>query len=232
MSDQQMWTAIDEYVTNLLVAPDGALEGALEASASAGLPPIAVSPPQGKLLALLVRISGAQHVLEIGTLGGYSTIWMARALPHKGHILSLEIDPRHAEVARRNLAAAGVDDVAEVRVGAALDTLPKMVDDGEGPFDLIFIDADKANIPEYFEWSVTLSKPGTVIVVDNVVRNGALLDESGEKPDVVGVRRLHEVLSTDARVSATTIQTVGAKGYDGFTMAIVNSDAAVLYESL
>jgi predicted O-methyltransferase YrrM len=228
MPDPQLWTAVDEYVTNLLVTPDDALEGALAASAAAGLPPISVSPPQGKLLAVLVEIRDAHHILEIGTLGGYSTIWMARALPAKGRLISLEVNPHHAEVARRNLAAAGVDSVAEVRVGAALDTLPKMVDDGEGPFDFVFIDADKANIPDYFEWSVTLSRPGTVIVVDNVVRNGALVDESGEKPEVVGVRRLHEVLATDRRVTATTIQTVGSKGYDGFTLAIVKVDPAVL----
>jgi predicted O-methyltransferase YrrM len=202
MPDPQLWTAVDEYVTNLLVTPDDALEGALAASAAAGLPPISVSPPQGKLLAVLVEIRDAHHILEIGTLGGYSTIWMARALPAKGRLISLEVNPHHAEVARRNLAAAGVDSVAEVRVGAALDTLPKMVDDGEGPFDFVFIDADKANIPDYFE--------------------------SGEKPEVVGVRRLHEVLATDRRVTATTIQTVGSKGYDGFTLAIVKVDPAVL----
>jgi len=221
MSDQEQWTAVDEYVTNLVVTPDAALQGALTGAAAAGLPPIAVSAPQGKLLALLVKMCGAHQVLEIGTLGGFSTIWMARALPAGGHLLSLEVNPHHAEVARGNLAAAGVDSVATIRVGAALDTLPKLLEEGAGPFDLVFIDADKANIPQYFEWSVTLSRPGTVIVVDNVVRNGALLDDSGKNADVVGVRRLHEVLAADSRVSATTIQTVGSKGYDGFTLIVV-----------
>jgi predicted O-methyltransferase YrrM len=218
---QDQWTAVDEYVTELLVRPDAALEGALASTAAAGMPPIAVSAPQGKMLALLAQLVGARQILEIGTLGAFSTIWMARALPAGGRLVSLEVDPRHAEVASANLASAGVDGIAEVRVGAALDTLPKLAEEGLGPFDLVFIDADKANIPEYFDWAVRLSRPGSVIVVDNVVRNGALLDDSGERPDVVGVRRLHELLAADERVSATTIQTVGAKGYDGFTLAVV-----------
>ena len=220
---EQQWTAVDDYVTQLLVQPDAALDEAVAATAAAGLPPIAVSAPQGKLLALLARIAGARQVLEMGTLGGYSTIWLARALPAGGRLISLEVDPRHAEIARANLAAAGVESIVEVRVGAALDTLPKLVEEGAGPFDLVFIDADKANIPEYVDWSLKLSKPGTVLVVDNVVRDGALLDDSGSKPEVVGVRRLHEQLASDRRVAATTIQTVGSKGYDGFTLAVVNS---------
>jgi predicted O-methyltransferase YrrM len=222
MSDQsqQQWTAVDEYVTGLLVRPDPALQAALDATAQAGMPAIAVSAPQGKLLALLAQILGARQILEIGTLGAFSTIWLARALPADGRIISLEINPRHAEVANGNLQAAGVDKVAEIRVGPALETLPKLAEEGAGPFDLVFIDADKANIPAYFDWSLKLSRPGTVIVVDNVVRNGALLDASGTQPDVVGVRRLHELLATDGRLSATTIQTVGAKGYDGFTLAV------------
>jgi predicted O-methyltransferase YrrM len=218
---RDVWSAVDDYVTRLLVQPDAALEGAVDATARAGMPPIAVSAPQGKLLALLAQITGARRILEIGTLGGYSTIWMARALPADGRLISLEVDPRHAEVATANLAAAGVDKVAEIRIGPALETLPKLAEEGAGPFDLVFIDADKANIPEYLDWSIRLARPGTVIVVDNVVRDGALLDDSGQKPDVVGVRRLHEMLSTDHRVSATTIQTVGAKGYDGFTLGVV-----------
>ncbi len=157
----------------------------------------------------------------MGTLGGYSTIWMARALPADGRLISLEMNPRHAEVAAANLAAAGVDKAVEIRIGPALDTLPKLAEEGVGSFDLTFIDADKPNIPEYMDWAIRLSRPGSVIVVDNVVRNGALLDDSGQQPDVVGVRGLHEVLSSDNRVSATTIQTVGAKGYDGFTLAVV-----------
>jgi predicted O-methyltransferase YrrM len=219
---QAVWTAVDDYVTGLLVQPDAALNDATASTAAAGMPPIAVSAPQGKLLALLAQIRGARRILEMGTLGGYSTIWLARALPPDGRLISLEVDPRHAEVARANLAAAGVDSIAEVRVGAALDSLPKLADEGAGPFDLVFIDADKPNIPEYVDWSIKLSRPGSVIVIDNVVRDGALLDDSGKRPDVVGVRRLHEELAGDKRVSATTIQTVGAKGYDGFTLAVVD----------
>jgi predicted O-methyltransferase YrrM len=217
------WTAVDDYVTDLIVRPDAALEAAVAATAAAGMPPIAVSAPQGQLLALLARMAGATRILELGTLGGYSTIWLARALPAGGRLISLEVDPRHAEVARANLAAAGVDSVAEIRVGAALDTLPNLVDEGAGPFDLIFIDADKPNIPEYLTWSIQLSRSGTVLVVDNVVRDGGLVDASGTRPEVVGVRRLHEQLAADERVTATTIQTVGAKGYDGFTLGIVNA---------
>jgi predicted O-methyltransferase YrrM len=217
----EVWTTVDEYITDLVVQPDAALNAAVDATAAAGMPAIAVSAPQGKLLHLLARLAAARRILELGTLGGYSTIWMARALPADGRLISLEADPRHAEVARADLAAAGVDGLVEVRVGPALETLPKLAEEGVGPFDLIFVDADKANIPEYFDWSVRLSRPGTAIIVDNVVRNGAILDDSGEKPDVVGVRRLHELLATDSRVDATTIQTVGAKGYDGFTLAIV-----------
>jgi predicted O-methyltransferase YrrM len=225
MSDQSPppWAAVDEYITDLLVSPDAALDDAIAATAAAGMPPIAVSAPQGKFLALLVQIRGARRILEIGTLGGYSTIWMARALPADGRMVSLEVDPKHVEVAQANLEKAGVASSVEIRLGAALDTLPKLAEEGAGPFDLVFIDADKAHIPEYFDWSVKLSRPGTIIVVDNVVRNGALLDRSGEKPDVVGVRRLHEQLATDDRVSATTIQTVGSKGYDGFTLAVVSA---------
>jgi predicted O-methyltransferase YrrM len=221
MPDPQ-WTAVDDYVTDLIVRPDAALNAAVTATAEAGMPPIAVSAPQGQLLALLARIAKATRILELGTLGGYSTIWLARALPAGGRLISLEVNPRHAEVARANLAAAGMDAVAEVRVGAALDTLPKLVDEGAAPFDLIFIDADKPNIPEYLTWSLKLSRPGTVLVIDNVVRDGGLIDPSGTRPEVVGVRRLHELLASDDRVTATTIQTVGAKGYDGFTLGVVN----------
>ncbi len=218
-----LWTAVDDYVTDLIVRPDAALEAAVAATAAAGMPPISVSAPQGQLLGLLARMVGATRILELGTLGGYSTIWLARALPAGGRLISLEVDPRHAEVARANLAAAGMASMVEVRVGAALDTLPQLVDEGAGPFDLIFIDADKPNIPEYLTWSIKLSRPGTVLVVDNVVRDGGLVDASGTRPEVVGVRRLHEQLAADDRVTATTIQTVGAKGYDGFTLGIVNA---------
>jgi predicted O-methyltransferase YrrM len=208
-------------VDSTIVAPDAALNDAIAATAAAGMPPIAVSAPQGKLLNLLAQAIGASHVLEIGTLGGYSTIWLARALPPDGRLVSLEINPHHADVARASIDAAGVGQLVDIRVGPALTTLPAISEEGLRPFDLVFIDADKANIPEYVTWSVKLVRPGALIVVDNVVRNGALLDASGQKPDVIGVRRLHEMLAEDASVSATTIQTVGAKGYDGFTMALV-----------
>jgi len=219
MSDT--WNAVDEYVSGLVVKPDAALDSALASTAAAGMPPIAVSAAQGKLLHLIARMIGAQRILEVGTLGGYSTIWMARALPEGGRLISLEIDPRHAEVARANLAGAGVDGVAEVRIGAALDTLPKLAEENVGPFDLVFIDADKANIPEYFTWGLKLARPGAVIIVDNVIRNGAVLDDSGRDANVAGVRRLNELLSRLPEVEATTVQTVGSKGYDGFTLAIV-----------
>lgn len=232
---QDQWTAVDEYINATVVRPDDALDAALKATAAAGMPPIAVSAAQGKLLSILARMVGATRVLEIGTLGAYSTIWLARALAAAdartgaagadvgtatGKLISLEIDPKHADVARKNLASAGLEAVAEVRVGPALDTLPGLTQ--EGPFDLTFIDADKANIPAYFDWAVKLSRPGAIIVVDNVVRDGKLIDGSSTDPNVQGVRRLHELLETDARVTATTIQTVGSKGYDGFTIALVN----------
>jgi predicted O-methyltransferase YrrM len=220
MTDQP-WITVDDYVNDLVVRPDAALTEALAATAGAGMPAISVSAPQGKLLHLLARAVGARRVLEIGTLGAYSTIWLARALPADGRVVSLEVDPRHAEVARTNLARAGVGEVAEVRVGAALDTLPVLEEEGGEPFDLVFIDADKANIPAYFEWSVKLSRPGGLIVVDNVVREGGLLDDSGSQPDRVGVRRLHEMIAAMDSVSATTIQTVGSKGYDGFLLALI-----------
>jgi predicted O-methyltransferase YrrM len=220
---QDQWTAVDDYINGLVVHPDGALDAALRATADAGMPPIAVSAAQGKLLGILCLMIDARKVLEIGTLGAYSTIWLGRAVQGSGgngRVITLEIDPRHAEVARKNLANAGLDEIAEVRVGAALDTLPAL--DDEAPFDLVFIDADKASIPAYFDWAVKLSRPGSVVVVDNVVREGKLIDESGTDPSVEGVRRLHELLAADERVTATTIQTVGSKGYDGFTIAVVN----------
>jgi predicted O-methyltransferase YrrM len=218
---QEQWSAVDEYVNGLVVRPDAALDQALASTAAAGMPAIAVSAAQGKLLHLYARMIGARRILEVGTLGGYSTIWMARALPADGRIISLEIDPRHAEVARTNLSRAGVDHLAEVRIGPALESLTKMAAEGEGRFDLVFIDADKANIPEYFTLSSKLLRPGGVIIVDNVVRNGGVLDGSGKDPNVAGVRRFNDLLATLPDVSATTVQTVGSKGYDGFTLAIV-----------
>lgn len=221
MSEAQ-WTAVDRYVTELLIAPDPSLEAALRASEAAGLPTIAVSPSQGKLLQLLARTAGARRILEIGTLGGYSTIWLARALPADGRLVTLEANPAHAEVAAANIARAGLDHVVQVRLGRATDALEQLAAEGTAPFDLVFIDADKPNIPAYFEATLGMSRPGSLIIVDNVVREGGLLDAETDSPDIHGVRRLHELLATDVRVSATTMQTVGSKGYDGMLLAVVN----------
>jgi predicted O-methyltransferase YrrM len=220
--NQEQWTAVDRYVAGKLLPADPVLEAALQASTDAGLPAISVSAPQGKLLHLLARIHGAKTILEIGTLGGYSTIWLARALSAGGKVVTLELDPKHAEVARANFARAGLAGVVELRVGKALDTLPQLAAEGRGPFDLIFIDADKVSIPEYFTWALKLSRRGTVIIVDNVVRKGAVVEAGNSDPSIQGVRRLNDLLAVESRVSATTIQTVGSKGYDGFTLAVVN----------
>jgi predicted O-methyltransferase YrrM len=217
------WSAVDRYITDRLVGPDPALDAALEASAAAGLPSINVTPNQGKFLHLLARIQGARSILEIGTLGGYSTIWLARALPAGGRLVTLESDPKHAAVARGNFARAGLSGTIELLEGRALNTLPRMASERLGPFDFVFIDADKASIPEYFEWALKLARPGSVILVDNVVRSGAVIDAASADPSVQGVRRFNEVLSSDPRVSATTLQTVGSKGYDGFTLAVVGA---------
>ena len=219
--NQEQWTAVDRYITEMLVPPDAVLEAALEASDAAGLPRIAVAPNQGKLLQLLARARGARRILEIGTLGGYSTIWLARALPAGGRLITLEVEPKHAEVARANIARAGLASVIDVRLGAALETLPRLAAERAGPFDLTFIDADKSNIPSYFEWALKLAAPGGLIVVDNVIRDGAVVDDASTDPSVKGVRRLNELLRAEPRVSATTIQTVGARGYDGFTLAML-----------
>jgi predicted O-methyltransferase YrrM len=215
------WTEVDRYFEDKLIGNDAALAAALVASEAAGLPRIAVSATQGKMLNLLAASIGAERILEIGTLGGYSAIWMARALPADGRLISLEFDARHAEVARANLEKAAVGDQVEIWIGAALDLLPKVAAAGIGPFDLTFVDADKENIPEYVDWAVKMSRSGALIVVDNVVRHGAILDEDSDDPDVVGVRRFHDMLAADDRLSATSIQTVGVKGYDGFTLAMV-----------
>ncbi len=219
---QDQWTAVDRYITDLLVPADPVLEASLQASTDAGLPAINVAPNQGTLLHLLARIHGARTILEIGTLGGYSTIWLARALPAGGRVVTLEVDPKHAEVARANFVRAGLADLVELRLGRALDTLPGLAAEKRGPFDLIFIDADKVSIPEYFAWALQLSRPGTVIIVDNVVRKGAVVDASSSDPSVQGVRRFNQLLAAETRVSATSLQTVGSKGYDGFTLAVVN----------
>jgi predicted O-methyltransferase YrrM len=220
---QELWTAVDHYLSETLVKADPMLDAAVKASDEAGLPAIQVSATQGKFLHLLVQIQGARTILELGTLGGYSTIWMARALPPDGQLVTIELDEKHAEVARSNFARAGLDEIVELRVGAALDTLPQLVAEGYGPFDLIFIDADKPNIPYYFDWALRLSQPGSLIIVDNVVREGAVIDAMSTDASVRGVRRLFEMMAAERRVSATTIQTVGNKGYDGFTVARVVS---------
>jgi predicted O-methyltransferase YrrM len=221
MSDE-LWTAVDDYIARTLIGPDADLDQAVTASDAAGLPQISVTPNQGKLLYLLARLAKAQKILEIGTLGGYSSIWLARALPAGGKLITLEADPNHAQVARSNIARAGLEDRVEVRVGLALEILPVLAAAGAGPFDFIFIDADKPNIPAYYEWAVKLARKGTVIIVDNVVRDGAIIEDKSDDPGVVGVRRLNDLLSSDRRVDATTIQTVGSKGYDGFTIALVS----------
>ncbi|MEH1909120.1 MAG: O-methyltransferase [Nostoc sp.] len=221
---QEQWTAVDRYFTDLLVPPDPALDAALQTSAAAGLPPHNVSPNQGKLLLLLAQIQRARTILEIGTLGGYSTIWLARALPSDGRLITLEADPKHAEVARANIAHAGLADIVDLRLGQALSTLPQIAAEGNSPFDLIFIDADKPNNPHYFAWALKLSRRGSLIIADNVVRNGAVIDQSSSDPSVQGVRRFNELLASEPRVCATAIQTVGSKGYDGFAIAIVTTD--------
>jgi predicted O-methyltransferase YrrM len=225
-SKRSTWDAVDQYVGERLIGEDPALEAALRASADAGLPPIAVSPPQGKLLHLLARSIHARSVLEIGTLGGYSTIWLARALGPGGRLVTLEADARYAEVATANIARAGFADAVELRVGPALQTLPSLAAEDPPPFDLVFIDADKRHTPDYFQWALRLTRPGSMIIADNVVRDGAIVDPHGGDEAGIAARRLHDMLRANRsqdgpRVSATTIQTVGLKGYDGFTLMLL-----------
>ncbi|MBD2213254.1 O-methyltransferase [Nostoc linckia FACHB-104] len=220
---QEHWTAVDRYITDLFVQPDFALDAALQTAAEAGLPPHNVSPNQGKLLLLLAQIQKARTILEIGTLGGYSTIWLARSLPANGYLISLEANPKHAEVAHSNIVRAGLSDIVEIRLGRALETLPQIAAEGR-TFDLIFIDADKPSNPDYLAWALKLSRRGTLIIADNVVRNGAVIDAASDDPNVQGIRRFNELLAAESRVSATEIQTVGSKGYDGFAIAVVTSD--------
>jgi predicted O-methyltransferase YrrM len=222
--NQEQWTEVDRYIAELFLSHDPALDAVLDASAAAGLPPINVAPNQGKLLLLLARVVGARTILEIGTLGGYSTIWLARALPADGRLITLETDPRHAEIARANIARAGLAHVVELRLGPALETLPRLAAEGRGPFDLIFIDADKPSYPEYLRWAIELSHRGSLIIADNVVRDGAVVDEASGDPRVQGVRRFNALLAGEPRVSATVVQTVGSKGYDGFAIALVTAD--------
>ncbi|HEY1792837.1 MAG TPA: O-methyltransferase [Opitutaceae bacterium] len=221
---QQTWEAVDRYFEGKLLGPDEALGAALAASAAAGLPPIQVTAAQGKALHILARSAGARSILEIGTLGGYSTIWLARALPAGGRLTTLEFDPRHAEVARANIAHAGLSDRVQVVVGDANRTLPVLAAEGRGPFDLIFIDADKAGYPGYFEWAVRLARRGSLIIADNVVRAGAVADPAGADESARGVRRMTDLVAAEGRVSATTLQVVGAKGHDGLMLILVTGD--------
>lgn len=219
---QAIWSKVDDYIADRLLPPDAVLEGTLAANAAAGLPAIDVSPAQGKLLNLLVTMRGARRILEIGTLGGYSTIWLARALPKDGKLVTLEYEPRHAAVAQSNIGRAGLAAMVDIRVGKAIDTLPVLFAEGQGPFDFVFIDADKPSNPQYLDWTLRLSRPGTVIVLDNVIRDGAVIDGSSADRNVQGVRAALDMLAGDSRLSATALQTVGSKGHDGFAIAIVN----------
>ncbi|MGW7422000.1 O-methyltransferase [Streptomyces sp. NPDC054813] len=221
MSGSQLWDDVDFYFTSHLSPDDEALQAALRESEANDLPHVSVTANQGKLLQLLAQIQDARSILEIGTLGGYSTIWLARALPEDGRLISLEYNARHAEVAVRNIARAGLERLVEVRVGPALESLPKLADENPAPFDLVFIDADKANNPHYVEWALRLTRTGSLIVVDNVVRGGRVVDADSSEPDVVGTRAAIELIAAHPRLTGTAIQTVGSKGYDGFALARV-----------
>jgi len=220
--DRTKWSAVDAYIVEKIATPDFALDAALAANAAAGLPAIDVSPPQGKLLYLLARMARARKILEIGALGGYSTIWLARALPSDGFIVTLEAVPKHAEIARENVRRAGLSGQVRVRLGPALESLPRIAEEGIGPFDLVFIDADKPSNPDYLAWALRLARVGATIVCDNVVREGAIVDRASADPSVQGTRRMFDMIAKEPRLSATAIQTVGAKGWDGFVVAIVD----------
>lgn len=226
--NQLQWDAVDAYFAERLIPADDVLEAALRANAAAGLPDHDVSPTQGKLLHIFARMVGARRILEIGTLGGYSTIWLARALPADGIVVTLEYEPRYAEVARANITRAGLGAMVDVRVGAALDTLPILREEGAGPFDLVFIDADKANNSNYFAWALKLTRPGSIIIVDNVAREGRVVDPSSKDSNIQGVRNLFDMLADEPRIDATAIQTVGEKGWDGFAIAIVEAPSPAI----
>ena len=219
---QELWTAVDNYIVETLVPSDPVLDEAVRASDEAGLPSIQVSPPQGRFLYVLAKVQGARRILEIGTLGGYSTIWLGRALPQDGRLVTMEIDPKHAEVARANIDRAGLSGQVTVLNGDAHNLLAGLERQTEVPFDLTFIDADKASIPFYFESALRMSRPGSLILVDNVVRDGAVIQAESTDPSVQGVRKLNEMISANGRLTATVIQTVGVKGYDGLAIALVN----------
>jgi len=218
---QELWSAVDDYINSITIGRDAALEAASASAVAAQLPPISVTPAHGKLLHLMARAQGARRILEIGTLAGYSTIWLARAVPPGGRVVTLEANATHADIARANITRAGLGDRVDIRLGPALDTLPQLGAEKQPPFDFTFIDADRTHLTEYFDWSVKLSRSGSVIIVDNVVRKGGVIDASSEDVNVKGVRRFAERLQSDSRVTATMVQTVSAKGYDGFAMALV-----------
>jgi predicted O-methyltransferase YrrM len=218
---QEIWSAVDSYITNTLIPADPVLEAALATNAAAGLPSIDVTPAQGKFLHLLAKIQGAKRILEIGTLGGYSTIWLARALSPGGRLITLEFEPKHAAVAQQNIARAGLSEIVEIRLGAAADSLAQLHREATQPFDLIFIDADKPNNPVYLEWSLKLSRPGALIVCDNVIRDGEIANPDSPDPKVQGTRTMFEMMAANPRLDATALQTVGDKGYDGFALALV-----------
>ncbi|UKK98797.1 O-methyltransferase [Brevibacillus brevis] len=222
--NKEQWTAVDHYFTDKLLEADSVLDTVLQENAAAGLPAIDVAPNQGKFLHLLARIQSARSILEIGTLGGYSTIWLARALPADGRLITLEYDPKHAEVAQANITRAGLDQIVEVKVGLALDSLIQLHKENQGPFDFIFIDADKKGNPDYFQWALKLSRKGTVIITDNVVRSGQVVDETSTDPNIVGVRQFTDLVAEEQSVSGTVVQTVGSKGYDGFAIMLVTEE--------
>jgi len=220
---QQLWTSVDDYITDLFVPFDPVMQEVSEASEAAGLPSISVAPNEGKLLMLLAQICGARNILEVGTLGGFSTIWLARGMASAGSLITLEASAKHAEIARANIARAGLAAVVEVRVGPALETLPQLAAEGRSPFDLIFIDADKENYADYFAWALKLARPGSLIIADNVIRDGEILDPASNDSRVQGIRRFNQLLANEPRVKATAIQTVGRKGHDGMAIAVVIS---------
>ena len=224
MPPPELWTTVDRYLTETLIPTDPILEAVLAANAAANLPAIDVTPTQAKFLHMLALLQGATRILEIGTLGGYSTIWLARALPPEGHLITLEFEPRHAAVAQKNIFRAGLAHLVEIQIGPAADSLAKLHATSPEPFDLIFIDADKPNNPTYLEWALKLSRKGTLIVVDNVIREGEIADSTSTDPSVTGTRTMFEMIGNNPRLSATALQTVGSKSYDGFALALVTSD--------
>jgi predicted O-methyltransferase YrrM len=221
-----LWVEVEEWIASRVIGRDEVLDEAVKAAEAGGLPSIQVEPPTGKLLNLLARMIGARRILEIGTLGGYSTIWLARALPADGRLITLEANPDYAAVAQKNIANAGVSDRVDLRVGPALDALPKIAEEGVGPFDMVFIDADKSNQDNYLRWALDLTRPGSIIVGDNVVRDGRVLDSDNEDPSIQGIRRFMDLLAAEPRVDATAIQSVGSKGYDGFAVGLVVGESA------